>query len=177
MKEIALLVLGAVASGLIQTVLGFLDRRREAESILTGIATEVSSICGLIRIQGYLETFAEMCRQIEVGMWDGQTAVIEIRQNYFAVFESLSGKIGQLKPAEVRLIVHFYAYCRSAIDSTRPDGLMAGGVSAEERISQIRHLRMIFDAILNLGEQISQLPKQAEVGSMASRSEHGADGH
>ena len=140
--------------------MGIVDRRREAESVLTAIASEVNSICRLIRVQGYRETFGEMCSQIEAGTWDGRTAIIEVKQNYFAVFESLSSKIGLLKPVDVNHIVHFYAYCRSAIDSTRPDGIMAGEVSTGERVSQIRHLYLVFDAILSLGDAISQKPKQ-----------------
>jgi hypothetical protein len=157
---ITLLILGAIATGLLQTVLGIFDRQREAESILTAIASEVNSICRLIRIQCYRETFEELSSQIDNGTWDGQTAIIEVRQNYFAIFESLSSKIGLLKPADVNQIVHFYAYCRSAIDSTRPDGLMAGGVNPDERVSQIKHLVMLFDAILSLGDAISEKPKQ-----------------
>ena len=164
MKEVFLLVLGALATGLLQTVVGFRDRRRETESILTAIATEVSSICRLIRIQRYHETFEEMVQHIDAGTWDGKTAVIEVRQNYFVVFEALSGKIGCLKPGDVRQIVHFYAYCRSVIDSTRPDGLMAGTINADERIAQIRHLAMIFEAILQLGDAIASKPKDYQSG-------------
>ena len=168
MKEIFLLLLGALATGLLQTIIGFRDRRREAESILTAIATEVSSICRLIRIQGYRDTFEEIVRNIDAGEWDGKTAVIEVRQNYFVVFEALSEKIGYLKPDDVRQIVHFYAYCRSAIDSTRPDGLMAGNVDADERIAQIRHLAMIFQAILALGDAIALKPKDHQLGQVGS---------
>ena len=111
-------------------------------------------------MQGYLETFAVMCSEIDAGTWDGRTAIIDVKQNYFAIYESLSSKIGLLKPVDVNQIVHFYAYCRSAIDSTRPDGIMAGEVSAEEMISQIRHLHLVLDAILSLGDAISHKPKQ-----------------
>ena len=159
MKSILLLLIGALLSGGIQTALGVFDRRREAETILTAIAAEVDALCRLITIQGYKETFDEMSQNIAAGTWDGATAVIEIRQNYFAVFESLTAKIGLLKPKHAHAIVHFYAYCKSAIDSTRPDGLMAGGVSSAERISQIIHLSHVFDAILQLGKAIVSMPK------------------
>ena len=98
MKSILLLLIGALLSGGIQTALGVFDRRREAETILTAIAAEVDAICRLITIQGYKETFDEMSQNIAAETWDGATAVIEIRQNYFAVFESLTAKIGLLKP-------------------------------------------------------------------------------
>ena len=160
MNSIFLIFIGALATGLLQTVIGILDRRREAESILTAIASEVNAICRLIRTQEYKETVGAICSQIDSGTWDGRTVIIEVRQNYFAVFESLSSKIGLLEASDVNQIVHFYAYCRSAIDSTRPDGIMAGDVSADERISQLRHLFLVFDAILSLGDVISKKPRQ-----------------
>ena len=159
------MLIGALLSGGIQAALGVFDRRREAETILTAIAAEVDAICRLIRLQGYKEAFDELRQNISEGTWDGTTAVIEIRQNYFSVFESLTAKIGALKPTQAQAIVHFYAYCKSAIDSTRPDGLMSGDVSSEERVGQIIHLSLVFDAILQLGQAIVAMPRATVAAS------------
>ena len=96
MSEIAAALIGAILAGLFQTITGICDRRRETEAVLTALASEVDSICRLIRHQKYLEATGEIAAQVAGGTWNGISYVIDIRANYFTVYEGLIGQIGLL---------------------------------------------------------------------------------
>lgn len=159
MSEIIAALLGVLAGGFLQAVVNFRQRRHEAESILVGIAAEVDSVCRLIRVQSYRATVHEVLGQLQSENPEAMTMVVDIGANYFSVFEALSGQIGRLEPKQVLKIVNFYAFCKAAIDSTRPDGIM----SDEDRISVLlenaQNIDLLLDAILRLGDEIVQLPR------------------
>ena len=159
MKEVLLLVLGALATGLLQTILGICDRKREAESMLTAIASEVDSICRLIRHQKYLEHVSASAEAIRNGTWDGKSLMIDVRENYFSVYEGLAPKIGLLRPEDTTKIVNFYAYCKSLIDSFRVDGPAAAREDDPYVAANILSAEALFQSVLNLGAQIVQLPQ------------------
>ena len=137
MTEIIAVLVGAVLAGLFQTLTDICNRKREAEAILTAIASEVDSICRLIEHQGYLEATQDVANDVSGGLWDGASYVIDIRENYFSLYEGLSSKLGLLDPDQVVKIVNFYAYCKSAIDSSRPDGPHADDPRSEESASNM----------------------------------------
>jgi hypothetical protein len=155
---VLLILVGAVISGAFQFGFNVHDRQREAEAILTAIASEVDSLCRLIRHQRYFEHITAAANAIRSGSWDGKSFVIDVRENYFSVYEGLAAKLGMLRPADTVKIVNFYAYCRSLIDSFRSDGpavqaddpYLAAGILSSEAL---------FVAVLNLGAEIVQLPK------------------
>ena len=169
MSEIAAALIGAILAGLFQTVDRIIERKREAEAVLTAIASEVDSICRLIRHQRYKEFAQTLVDAIEAGNWDGSTIVIDLRQNYFAVFEGLVGKIGLIKPANAAQIVNFYAYCRSAIDSTYPDGVHALSDQLPEKAENLISLNSLLTAILSLGDEIVALPKKSSGATQSDR--------
>ncbi|WP_109354326.1 hypothetical protein [Sphingorhabdus sp. EL138] len=171
-SEIAAALIGAIAAGGFQTVSAILDRRKKSEAVLTAIASEVDSICRLIQHQRYLEAVGEIAAGVEKGMWNGESYVIDIRSNYFAVFESLADELGHLKPHQTQKIVNFYAYCKSAIDSTRPDGSHALEPKTEEAAMNMVSVAALLQAILNLGNEIIQMPKlDISAGSPALESQ------
>lgn len=164
-SEILAALLGALAAGGFQTVVGIVDRKRTAEATLVAIASEVHALCNLIRLQDYLPETCEIVKAIDEDKWDGRTIIIDIRGNYFNVFESLSSSLGMLKPTQLVPIVSFYACCRSAIDCTRPDGPYAAGGSLEERAGNLRSLKTILETILTLGDEITQFPAQSIISN------------
>ena len=161
MSEILAAILGALLAGGLQTVLAVFDRRRLAESVLTALASEVDSICRLVRHQGYLEAVTIVAGDIQKGMWNGTTYIIDIRSNYFSVYEGLVSQLGQIQPRQASKIVNFYAYCKSAIDSTRPDGPHAGEPNSVEAGQNMVSVAALLHAALTLGDEIVQFPRQS----------------
>lgn len=158
-SEVYAAILGALLAGGFQTVVGICNRRREVEAIVTAIASEVDSICRLVRHQRYHEVAQEMAQSIHDKNWAGRILVIDIRQNYFTVFEGLVDKIGMLKPEYVAKIVQFYAVCRSTIDSTLPDGVHIGSDDKNSAAANIVSIEVLLKRLLSLGDEIVQLPK------------------
>ena len=161
MSEVIAALLGVLAGGLVQTLLNLRQRRDEAESILVGIAAEVDSVCRLIRVQGYRTTVHEVLDQLTSENPEPTTMVVDIGSNYFSVFESLSDQIGKLEPKQVLKIVNFYAFCKAAIDSTRPDGIMSDEVRITVLLDNAQNVDLLLEAILRLGDEIVQLPRTA----------------
>ena len=158
MSELLAAFLGAIAAGTFQFLAAWRERRRQTEAMLTAIVCEVGSICRLIRHQHYLEFFEQTRGEIAAGTWDGRALMIDIRSNYFSVFESLAPQIGQLKPEQVAKIVNFYAYCKSVIDSTRPDGPAAEREYDAFVMAGVFSVEALLRAILTLGDDIAQFP-------------------
>jgi len=124
------------------------------------IASEVQAICNLIKSQGYFENFQQLANQIRAGSWGGQTRVIDIKENYFTVFESNAVNLSDLGVDQVSRIVAFYSYCKSAIDATRPDGPAAKSDNPEDVASNIIGVEGVMMAIITLGELIIAFPKK-----------------
>lgn len=150
---------GAVAAGLFQTIADWRNRRRNAEATLTAIACEVDSICRLIGHQRYIEAYEQAAQSIADGTWAGETWIIDVRANYFTVYEALASSLGHLDPHHLIRIVNFYAYCKSAIDSTRPDGPAASSTDAELLAEGIQLTLALLRSIMALGNEISQFPR------------------
>ncbi len=162
-SEIFAALIGAILAGLFQTIIGICDRRRETEAVLTAIASEVDSICRLIQHQQYLEATGKIADDVDKKMWNGISYVIDIRGNYFTAYEGLIGKIGLLKADHVSKIVNFYAYCKSAIDSTRPDGPHAGSPRTDESAANMVSVFHLLTSIRSLGDEIVKFPKKSSV--------------
>ena len=158
-SEIVAVLVGAILAGLFQTISEIRQRSREAESVLTAIASEVDSITRLIRHQKYHEATGKIADDVSHGMWNGTSYIIDIRENYFATYEGLVEKLGLLKPHQVVKIVNFYAYCKSAIDSTRPDGPHANAAGTLEAAVNMVSVYQLLTAILELGSEITAMPK------------------
>ena len=159
MSEVIAALLGVLAGGFVQTLLNLRQRRHEAESILVGIAAEVDSVCRLIRVQGYRATVHEVLDELKSENPEPITMVVDIGSNYFSVFEALSDQIGKLEPKQVLKIVNFYAFCKAAIDSTRPDGIMSDEDRVTVLLENAHNVDLLLDAILRLGDEIVQLPR------------------
>jgi len=176
MTELFAAFIGAVAAGLFGTIERIRERQRNSEAALTAIATEVDSLCELIRYQRYLEAFEQLVADINTGKWDGRVWVIDIRANYFSVYEALAGELGHLQPKHLEKIVRFYAHCRSAIDSTRPDGPAASSEDLDLKSIAIRGMAMQLKLILELGDEIVAFPKQPITRAVATSEVKRAEG-
>ncbi len=157
-NEVYAALFGVLAGGFIQTLLAYFDRKREAESVLTALAAEVDAICRLIRHRRYLEVTRQLLAHVNNG---GEPNYLnaEIRQNYFAVYDALAPKLGKLTPNKAARIVNFYAYCKSVIDSTLPDGNLSNGASLVDLTQNLIEVERLLTAVLSLGDEIVQLPK------------------
>lgn len=153
-------LVGATAAGLFRWVDGVYDRKRRRESTLVAIVAEVGTICDLIRHQNYLEETRAMAADIRSGSWDGRSIVIDIRSNYFSVYEAMSADLALLKPKHIVRIVSFYAFCKSAIDSSRPDGPHVETEDEAGKSGNIVSLEGTLMAITELGAQITAFPKR-----------------
>jgi len=158
-SEVVAALLGAIAAGGLQTISTLISRKKQSEAVLTAIASEVDSICRLIRHQQYLEAVGKIAQDIDNGMWNGTSYIIDIRSNYFSVFEGLVHELGHLKPTQCGKIVNFYAYCKSAVDCTRPDGPHASEPKTDEAAANMVSVARILAIILSLGDEIVQMPK------------------
>jgi hypothetical protein len=158
LSEIFAALLGAIAAGGFQMISERRNRAQRREAVLTAICSEVDAICRLIRHQEYLPGLIEVGDKIRAGTWQGESYVIDIRMNYFSVFEGLSIDLGLLEPRQLCKIVNFYAYCKSVIDSTRPDGPFADAAVTNEHAGNMLAVENLLKAILNLGDEIVQFP-------------------
>jgi hypothetical protein len=151
---------GAMATGGLQTLLAWQNHRKLVATTLVALASEIYALCLLIRHQNYLPEVSSIIQNISDGTWNGGSVIIDIRENYFTVFESLAASLGILDPVHVVKIVSFYSYCKSAIDSTRVDGPYSNAGTPEERAANLVSLEASLTNILILGDQIAQFPKR-----------------
>lgn len=135
------------------------DRSRQRESTLVAIASEVGTICALIRYQRYLDAFHDQALLIRDGKWDGISYIIDMRGEYFKVYEANALNLSVLSPNHVSKIVGFYAFCQSAIDGTRHDGPHANSENTEDKANNLLGVEGILRTILTLGDEIVQFPK------------------
>lgn len=171
LSELIAAAIGAIATGAFQILTNHLEKRKRAEVVLTAISSEVDAICRIITTQGYQETIGKIASDVQRGMWNGQIYIIDIRSNYFAVFEGLVSDLGLLKPIQACKIVNFYVYCKSVIDSTRPDGPHALDPSTPEAAQNMVQVALLLHSIVNLGNEITQFPKLPIVHADDSGSE------
>lgn len=160
MKEIMVALLGAIAAGLFQTITGIIERRRARAATLLAVAAEVDALCTLIRDQRYLEEVEGLAAAARNPLWEGISFVVDIRSDYFEVFSALAPNLGSLKPEHARDIVRFYALCKTAVDSMRPDGPIALHGTREERLNAAIDQAAVFRGILALGDKIVTYPKK-----------------
>lgn len=150
---------GAIGAGLLKAIDQFLARKRRRESTLVALASEIQAIRALIISQGYFGQYAQLAKAIREGTWNGTTYVIDIRQNYFSVYEALAAELGLLDPTHVSKIVSFYSYCKSVIDATRPDSPVNSSENTE-LASNIIGVEGVLMAITILADEIVQFPKK-----------------
>jgi len=151
--------IGAIAAGLLQTIIAVCDRKKKSEAVLTALSSEVDSICRLIRYRGYLEDVDRELANIESVDISQLQIIIDIRSNYFSVYEGSVHELGFLKPEQSAKITKFYAYCKSFIDTCRPDGPRLSIKNLDEAKLFLQSEKSLLEAILFLGDTIIQMPK------------------
>jgi hypothetical protein len=159
-SEVIAAIFGALMAGGLQSIVAYCDRKRQDQSVIVAIACEVETICHLIRQQGYLKETHSLLRQVELGSLVEANFVIDIRSNYFSVFESLSNSIGRVDAEKVADIVRFYGLCKTIVDGTRPDGVAAWQQGRISSVESLRALEAGFREALALGDRIVQFPKR-----------------
>lgn len=164
-SEVIAAILGALLAGGFQTIVNIFDRRREDEAVLVAIAAEVDALCRLIRHQEYLSDVRQLLEELEGGESETVNYVVDIRNDYFTVYNALAYQLGRLKPESSARIIKFYAYCKTIIDGTRPDGIAAQQRDKSESILAMRSLVELLSVVLELGDHIVQLPKNPLLGS------------
>jgi hypothetical protein len=168
-SEVLAALLGAVAAGLLTTLVSVFDHRRNARATMVAIASEVDAICRLIHHQEFLPYIQRQVAAIKAGKWDGKGMLIDMRSNYYSVFEALSPQLGKLSPDMAAKVVHFYASCKSIMDMTRPDGRMSGGADPEFVKENMVRAEVLFMRILALGEDIVRSAGSRHLRTGASR--------
>jgi len=152
MSEIVAAILGALLGGVLQVVQNYRTEQRHIAAIRVALGCEVDAILRLVNHRGYIGFIDQLIGESAKG--NVSNPVIDIRSNYFHIFESLGENIGKLEPSEVLKIVNFYSYCRAAIDSTRPDGPNHLPEEPMENLAALVQLKDILLKIQELGEEI-----------------------
>jgi hypothetical protein len=156
--SLLLLLLGAIGGGAVRAFMDAKQRERDRASALIAIVSEVDSLCRLIRHQHYLEAVEFVIGRLEAG--EKRTLTADIGADYFTVFSSLAGKLGEQRPEHVPAIVRFYAYAKAARDSILPGGVHSDPEKSEhaELLAAMVNLRALLGAMLLLGEKIATFP-------------------
>ena len=157
--EILAALLGAVAAGLLQTFTSIHQRRHVAKATLVAIATEVAAVCQLVRTQEFQPYLQRQAAAIRAGNWDGKAFFVDSRADYFSVFHANAQNVGILKASDAAKIVAFYAYCKSVIDISRPDGRMATSSDQSFIAENMLRTDALVAMLLALGEEIVHLPQ------------------
>ena len=159
MDAIFAALIGALAAGLLQTILAEVDRRRERRSVLTAIVSEVSVICELVRFRRYIPTLEKIIDYMKFNKEKKFDTLVDIRENYFIVFENLAASLGKLKSEEAASIVKFYALCRAVVDSVHRDGVVTQISDPAIVLESHKQLKHLIEELLKLGDSIVQFPK------------------
>jgi hypothetical protein len=161
MSEILAAILGGLLGGGLQILVGGYERRRQGKSVLNAIICEVNALCNLIRFQKYLDLIEIQISAADSENWQPSTIVIEIRSNYFSIYESLAHNLGLIEPHQVSKIVQFYSCCKSAIDCTRPDGIQVNNQDRNVAVFALKQIQSLLDSALRLGDEIVQFQKSS----------------
>jgi len=167
--ELLAAFLGAIAAGGFQFFMAWKQRKQDRRSALVAIASEVDAVCRLVQHQHYLESVEGAIQGCLDGTFVGRSLVVDIRADYFTVFNALAPRLGEQEPEHVRDIVRFYAYCKSAIDSLRPDGPHADpdDIEPDDLLANFVSLRALLKAMLTLGDSIRQFPGEPIASNFA----------
>jgi len=158
-SEILAALLGAVAAGVLQTLVTVFNRRHVVRATLVAIATEVAAICQIMKTHEFQPYLQRQAAAIRAGAWDGKAFFVDVRADYFAVFNANAANLGILPPGHAAKIVSFYACCKSFIDTSRPDGRMATSPDPVFISENLLRLEGLVDTILALGADIVHLPQ------------------
>lgn len=136
-------------------------RRAEGWSVLSALCAEVGALTRLINHRGYLAGFyearAENARRVSNGDGEGAATwyIIDLRQNYFIVFEALTPKLGLIDPYYASQITRFYTYLKSVSENYRPGAAFHEGLTAAEAVQALDNDIMLLGGVQILGEHIA----------------------
>jgi hypothetical protein len=153
-------VLGAIAAGAFKIIGDRNDRKREDESILVALASEVKAICDLLRLQKDDEELERIIDWLKRNPDHSMSYVVDFKSDYFTVYHSLADRLGRLPPPATSAIVRFYSNCKTIIDCTRPEGVAAQLRSNSETLENLELAKALLRQTLSLGDEIVQMPKQ-----------------
>ena len=149
------IIVGVVASGLIQTILAYLDRRREAASVLRALQAEAASILDLAERRGYRKALVNHLAQIDNDVWPGSLTA-RISDDYFMIYTALAENLGSIEIQAAFRVVRFYALCKSIRESLSPEGLLKEGNPSQDAVENLKSAqkKMLEDAF-ELGKKIT----------------------
>ena len=80
--------------------------------------------------------------------------MIDLKQNYFAVFEAATSKLGLLHPYWADRIVRFYTFLKAVTENYHPQSPFQNGVTAEAAVQVFDSDIMLLHTIIVLGTHI-----------------------
>lgn len=143
--------LGALAAGLLRTLLDWLDRSRNRQSILKAFAGEVGILCWIVRHQYHPDRWRLIADRIEGG--ETTRLALDLSENYFVVYENLSREIGHLRADGAAIIIEFYTICKIAIDTVGMQSVYSTNPQ------NMRFAANLIEVGLQLGDRIARLPR------------------
>ncbi|MFI8011594.1 hypothetical protein ACIF8R_15645 [Acinetobacter sp. ABJ_C4_1] len=151
---IAVAILSAGISFLIQYFFKRYDSRIHAKTIKKAIISEITATLKLIEKRRYSEFLQECIHELATGKTFKVLASIEQQQNLFPVYKSNIDKIGVLNANLASKIVMFYALLESVLVDTNSKGLLNN--AEYSTLEAFQETFAILNEAIALGNEIIQ---------------------
>lgn len=153
-------LLGVVLGGGVRAWEAKKARRADADALLSALVAEVEAITRLVNhrqfIPGLQKCHEEAQQQVLAGHGDqpADFMVMDLKHNYFTVYDSAVGKLGLLNPYFADRIVRFYIYVKAAQEDYRPDSVFQSGITAQQVVEVVESDLQLLQTAVGLGLHI-----------------------
>ena len=110
-------------------------------------------ICYMIKLQYSPAHFREIADRVDAG--EHVHLPLDLKENYFSIFDALASQLGCLKSVEAAKITQFYTICKVTIHTARSDSPYRGNAK------NIRFSADAAEVALQVGEEVMTFPRDA----------------
>lgn len=151
-------MVGVIIGGLISFfTTNYLEIRKQAaesKRIALAFRGEIRALLGIIKRKKYIENFQWVIEQMEITQ-NKYPMHIQIRREYFLVFQNNVSNIGSLASPLPELIAQFYVQANSVLEEleSHRDGTL-DNIGIPDLIESVKELRALLQETVAIGEQI-----------------------
>jgi hypothetical protein len=142
-------------------------RKRDAESLLAALVAEVEALVRLMDHRKFVQDITacgfEAFKMAQAGRGHEQAdfLTINLRNNYFTIFEASANKIGLLHPYMADRITRFYTYVKAVSENYGSDSPFQQGVTAQQVVEIVESDVQLLQTALTLGRHIATFHNMA----------------